>query len=128
VTTGQVADPHAPVNIAIDGCITDVRGNSVTVNGYQIDVGSDKTLKDAKVGDCVHIDGTLKTDTNKKVSLNVVKAQPRAKVVVSPDGDGDKGKDKPKAKPDKNEPGGAKHIHGNKVRDGDKGEGNPKAK
>jgi hypothetical protein len=140
VTAGQVADPHAPVNIAIDGCITDVRGNSVTVNDYQINVGSDKTLKDAKVGDCVHIDGTLKTDTSKKITLNVVKSQPRPKAKGRPDGGskdsnapgGDKNKDegkgKPKARPDKHEPGGTKPVHESKVGDFDKDKGRDRPK
>jgi hypothetical protein len=138
VTTGQVADPDAAVNVTINGCISDVRGDSVTVNDYQINVGSDKTLKDAKAGDCVHIDGTLKTDPSKKITLNVIKAEPREKAKVNPDGgpndpeapgddkNKDQGKGKPNAKPDEHKPGGAKPVHESKVSDIDKDKGKPK--
>jgi hypothetical protein len=77
-TADKVADPDAPVNVAVDGCISAVNGNTITVNEYQINVGSDGTLKNAEVGDCVHIEGTLKIAAGNKVTLVVVRAQPRA--------------------------------------------------
>jgi hypothetical protein len=76
VTAGKVVDPDAPVNVSIEGCISDVKGNTVTVNDYQINVGSNAALKDAKAGDCVHVDGTLKFDDDHKVTMDVVKAHP----------------------------------------------------
>jgi hypothetical protein len=75
VTTGQVDDPNAPIRVAIEGCITAVQGNTITVNDYAIPIGQDKILKDAKVGDCVHVDGTLHINADHKITLSVVKAQ-----------------------------------------------------
>jgi hypothetical protein len=83
VTAGKVGDPDAAVNISVEGCITNVQGNTVTVNDYQINVGTDGALKNAKVGDCVHVDGTLKVGDDNKVKFDVVKAQPAASASAS---------------------------------------------
>ena len=86
VTTDKLDDPDAPVNIAIDGCISAVKGNTVTVNEYQVNVGNDSTLKNAKVGDCVHVEGTQKVDKDNKPTLDVVKAQSRGRAGSSAGG------------------------------------------
>jgi len=64
VTAAQEIGDAAPSEVTLVGCITAVHGNKVTINGYTINVGSDHTLKAAKVGDCVQISGEITSDAN----------------------------------------------------------------
>jgi hypothetical protein len=69
----KVGDKAAPINISLDGCIKAVQGNMITIADYQIDISGYPALKTAKVGDCIHVDGTL-TLRNGKLVLVLRKA------------------------------------------------------
>jgi hypothetical protein len=73
-TAGLIGDPDAAVNVSLDGCITATDGNTVTVNDYTINVGSDRVLKDAKVGDCIHVEGQIKANIGKGRDFILIKA------------------------------------------------------
>ncbi len=68
--------PDVPPSVTITGCITAKKGNSIVIDGTSVNVGSDHTLKAAKVGDCVTITGVLKTNSGKGLSFVLVKAAP----------------------------------------------------
>jgi hypothetical protein len=74
MTAGLIGDPDAAVNVSLDGCITAASGNTVTVDDYIINVGNDHTLKDAKVGDCVHVEGQFKSNHGKGRDFILIKA------------------------------------------------------
>jgi hypothetical protein len=67
-SVSRLSDPDAPTNIAIDGCATAVNGNTVEVDGYRLDATQNRALKDAKVGDCLHINGRLTVDRQNRVT------------------------------------------------------------
>ncbi len=67
-----------PVNVSIDGCVTDVQGNHITINDYTIDAGNNPTLKSAKVGQCgIHVEGHVKTNAGNAETFELVKAGPQ---------------------------------------------------
>jgi hypothetical protein len=72
-TVDKVGDKDAPVNVSIEGCISAITGNTLTIEDYQIQVGNDPVLKAAQVGDCVRIDGALQLN-NDNVSFVLVRA------------------------------------------------------
>jgi hypothetical protein len=72
-TAGLIGDPDATINVSLDGCITAASGNTVIVDDYVINVGNDHTLKDAKVGDCIHVEGQLKSNNGKGRDFILIK-------------------------------------------------------
>ena len=72
-TTQDLNDADAPVSIMLDGCISETKGNFVVIDDYSINVGNEAVLKAAKVGDCVHIEGELKTDEGNGAPFVLVK-------------------------------------------------------
>ncbi len=128
----RVADKSAPINVSIDGCITAIKGNSLTIEDYQIEIGSNPVLKSARVGDCLRIDGTLRLD-NGAVSFVLVRAVMHPKPAInssSPanvddkraDKDDEEAKGGKKPKKDKEAKDDKKPENGNPV--GNEGHGN----
>lgn len=94
-TASQIGDPDAAINVSLDGCITAANGNAVTINDYAINVGNDQVLKDAKVGDCVRVDGQIKSNNGKGVTFILIKASKPDKSNAGGNGNkGGNGKDK----------------------------------
>jgi hypothetical protein len=97
----QYAPPAAPVKIAIDGCVTNVQGNIVTINDYKVTVDPKNSgLRKAKVGDCYSITATVQEgpDQTQVIIPVTVVVNTSASASTSPDEAGTGKKDKAAAK------------------------------
>jgi hypothetical protein len=75
-TAAKVEDKplETATNVSVDGCVTAVQGNFITINDYQINVGNNQTLKQAKVGDCFKISGQVKSNNGNGEGFVLVKS------------------------------------------------------
>ena len=66
----KAQDPQATSLISIDGCISHISGNTVTIGGYTIafDPGTPQS-KSLRVGSCIHVDGDFQLDNHGKLVI-----------------------------------------------------------
>jgi hypothetical protein len=62
-TVDGLGDPNEAANFNLNGCITQISGNTVTINGYSATLPS-SLARSYQVGDCVQIDGNFRVDEN----------------------------------------------------------------
>jgi hypothetical protein len=69
-TMDTVASPDAPVNMSIEGCITSISGETITISDMSVTLDANSSvLKNAKVGDCLHVEGSINMDKDGKPSV-----------------------------------------------------------
>ncbi|MCC7450752.1 MAG: hypothetical protein IT324_25280 [Anaerolineae bacterium] len=102
VSTEKFSPAHASINVSVEGCITKAQGNTVTIQGQDIQFQSNDTvLRGAKVGDCVRVNGSLQADDQGKSVIiavpNTASPPPVKPNVVQPSNNnaGDPGKSNP---------------------------------
>jgi hypothetical protein len=81
-TVQQVTSPDAPINFTLDGCITRLDGENTAIFNQDVRVDrSSGLLKNAKVGQCLRIEGTLQQSPDGTIVLipSVVKPRTQAK-------------------------------------------------
>lgn len=78
VSTEKFSPAHAPINVSVEGCITKTQGNTVTIQGQDIQYQpNDIVLRSAKVGDCVRVNGSLQADNQGKSVIIAVPNTPK---------------------------------------------------
>jgi hypothetical protein len=48
----------APINLALEGCITQIVGDVARINDYSVSISSNSVLANVKVGDCIRLTAT----------------------------------------------------------------------
>jgi len=69
----KVASPDAPVNTVVEGCITEISGDTLVVSGTTVKFDSGKsTFGNLNVGDCIYIEGLTEISPEGQVIVRAI--------------------------------------------------------
>jgi hypothetical protein len=73
----QVMAPEVPTTITVENCISQIENGVATVAEYKFDVDpNNPALNGLKIGDCLHIEGTLASDGKGNIVISPVAITP----------------------------------------------------